>query len=426
LFNIKNINKRIRDLVMGKIPEKFTSKWYGAENMYGELQAERMMPLFEEPMSTENLMDRLAEICKECYFFYPALLELGLLMIGTGDDLNGKKKMDKGLEYMLQYSDEEKIEDEGDIFLDNLIKFLRYDLAKEYAFQLIEKYPDVSIFYDTLSQCEAILGNEKEAIETIDKAIELKPESHHYHSNKGWYYLIFGNLDEAEKSLNQSLKLNKTNEITKGNIEVLNYLRKHGGNFVDFLLRPVDHELIRKYEEADENEGQDDYEDDISKLSRLYAQYNHDRMEALKLVLSSRETHVTPRLAYIIETLKLFLDFVDKQSLDYFLFDDVNYIQEDFLDIMYMFIVKFKDVDADLINDIYDGLTIFYSFLREREIVTNEEYQALIDTMNNEKKGIISKMKHYNKARSNPDITEEDMSALREELFDFDDFSMFF
>ncbi len=378
---------------MGELNKKDMNDWKQAEYRYVVLQAERMMPLSRKTMSTKDYMDGLANIYEAYHFFYPALLEHGLVMIGNNDEINGKKKMDQGLECMFEYSDEEMIEDEIDMFLDNLIILLRYDLAKEYALQLIEKYPSVSIYYDTLALCEAILGNEKESIEAIDKAIELNPKDYDYYSNKGWFYLFFGKLDEAEKSLTQALKLNENHDVTKGNIGVLNYLRKHGGNYVDFLLRPVDLEKISKYE--DENEVQDEYGDDGSEISIMYTQYNHDRIKALKMVLPSEGTHVTGKVANIIETLDLFLSFVKNRSFQYFLFDDINYVQENFLDIMCAFIFRYKDVDAELVNDIFDGLTIFYSFLKERENVTNESYQALIVmmvTINDYKRNLISKL----------------------------------
>ena len=396
-------------------------KWNLAEDMFGYLQAERMMPLFGGEQSDEDYLVALKDICKKCHFFYPALFEIGFLMLKVGDDLTGKKYMDKGIEFMLEYSEENNIEEEGDILLDNFLKFLRYDLAKVYALKLIEKYPDISIFYDTLAQCEAILGNEKVAIETIDSAIELKPESNFYHSSKGWFHLIFGNLDLAEDSLLQSLELSKDNTVARNNLKLLYYLRQNGGNYFDYLLRPFSHELSDIFDEEGENDDDDDYDEDYS-WSRLHAGYNHDRIEALKMLLPARDIKLKGGLADIISTLEAFFRFVRDNIATNFLYEDIVLLEEDFLSIMHAFIVRFKDADAALINDIYEGFTIFYSFLNERGIVKDVNFQNLIEIMSNEKKGLIAKTNRYKAERSRPDITEEEKKALCKELFNLDDF----
>ena len=67
-----------------------------------------------------------------------------------------------------------------------------------------------------------------------------------------------------------SLRLDPDNEVTQGNLAVLEYISKHGGNFFDYLLRPVDEDEIERLSEKE----------DLEQLDRLCGAYNRDRLAA--------------------------------------------------------------------------------------------------------------------------------------------------
>jgi tetratricopeptide (TPR) repeat protein len=242
------------------------------------------------------------------------------------------------------------------------------------------------------------------------KATALAPDNAHFRSNHGLFHLMAGNASEAEIHLSTALRLDPENKVTKGNVEVQKYLARHGGNFSDYLVRPVDREEIERLSD----------DDDLERLDQVCATYNFDRLQALGRNLAADEDR-RRRCAEIIRTLENYFDFVDRVSNTAgLLYEDIGYVQRHFNAIMHKFIFKFADVDRTMIEDVCESLLEYYGFLAREELVAPGRFSRFRAMVRRNRKGLIDKMERYNGIRHDGGLDEEEKEAIREELFDGD------
>ena len=89
---------------------------------------------------------------------------------------------------------------------------------------------------------------------------------------------------------------------------------------------------------------------------------------------------------------------------------------------MHKFIFKFKDVDEDLIEDIYISLFDFYHFLAEQDIIEASDVDEFKKEALGMKKDLVATMHRYNAIRHDPTLEQEEKESLREEIFEGDHF----
>lgn len=63
-----------------------------------------------------------------------------------------------------------------------------------------------------------------------------------------------GSLKDAEGALKKDLEIKPDDQFTKGNMDVLQYLkkRKKCGTFIDYLIRPVNYKELQQMEDKEE------------------------------------------------------------------------------------------------------------------------------------------------------------------------------
>lgn len=387
-----------------------TKAWETAKWKYEELNTHTMIPLFGKQLSLEEIIEQLEMILKECPQFYPALLDLALRRLALGGERLVEQQIEEGFNLMLELSESEHIDEELDIFLDNLEKLWRFDLSKYYLDILIERYPQNALFHDSLAHATARIGDVAGALPHIEKAVQLEPDNHHFKSNQGWLYLMAGNLKEADEALESALSLNTDDEVVKGNLEIHKYLSKHGGNYFDYLLRPVEEEKLERLKD----------EEDWEEVDRMCDSYNNCRFEAMAQYFLQENKDEIPRLADILATLREFFRFVRKVDQDEYLNEDLDFIYEYFKPIMHKFIFKFGDIDHKMIEEIYEALLEYYEFLACKGLVSTKEFKRFRKKILGMKKKLIGKMQRYNIIRHNKDMDEEKKEAIRDELFEGD------
>ena len=387
-----------------------TKAWETAKWKYEELHTHTMIPLFGKQLSIEEIIERLEMILKECPQFYPALLDLALRRLALGGERLVEQQIEEGFNLMLELSESEHIDEELDIFLDNLEKLWRFDLSKYYLDILIERYPQNALFHDSLAHATARIGDVAGALPHIEKAVQLEPDNHHFKSNQGWLYLMAGNLKEADEALKSALFLNTDDEVVKGNLEIHKYLSKHGGNYFDYLLRPVEEEKLERLKD----------EEDWEEVDRMCDSYNNCRFEAMAQYFLQEKKDEIPRLADILATLREFFRFVRKVDQDEYLNEDLDFIYEYFKPIMHKFIFKFGDIDHKMIEEIYETLLEYYEFLACKGLVSTKEFKRFRKKILGMKKKLIGKMRRYNAIRHNKDMDEEKKETIRDELFEGD------
>ena len=387
-----------------------TKAWKTAQWKYEELNTHTMVPLFGKQLSPEEIIEQLEIILKECPQFYPALLDLALRRLALGGEQLVEQQIEEGFHLMLELAKSEHIDKELDILIDNLEKLWRFDLNKYYLDILIERYPHNALFYDSLAHATARMGDVDRALPHIEKAVQLEPENHYFKSNQGWLYLMAGNLKEAGEALEPEFFLNPDDEVVKGNLEIHKYLSKHGGNYFDYLLRPVEEEKLERLRDEEEWE----------EVDRMCDSYNNCRFEAMAQDFLQRNRHEISRLADILATLREFFRFVRKVDQDEHLNEDLDFIYEYFKPIMHKFIFKFGDIDHEMIEEIYGALLEYYEFLACKGLVSTKEFKRFRKKILGMKKELIGKMQRYNAIRHNNDLDEEEKEAIRDELFDGD------
>jgi len=390
---------------------KKTKAWKAAEYEYSEIIAQSMVPFMGFQLSPDEIIEQFESIIRECPMFYPAHLESGLRQLALGRDGSAKERLDEGIRLMLELAEPQHIDEELDALFSNLEKLWRFDLSMHYLDALVERYPRNSLLRDYLAHAAARMGDLNNALLAISKAVEMEPNNSHFMSNKGWIHLIAGNLKEAREALAEAFHLDSEDEVVKGNLEIHQYLMDHGGNYLDYLLRPADKEEIDRL--ADEEEWE--------KVDQLCALYNDGRIEAMAQTLLQENEHKRLRLPDLLSTLRQFLRFVhDLGPSDYLLDEDLPFIHTHFKTIMHKFIFKFGDIDANMIEEIYESLLEYYGFLSKHGLASVKHFRAFRKNILAMKNELIEKMQRYDIIRHDDELKEDEKEDIREELFEGD------
>jgi hypothetical protein len=225
------------------------------------------------------------------------------------------------------------------------------------------------------------------------------------------FRLMGGELKEAGIALRQALQVEPKDPVAAGNLEIYEYLGKHGGNYFDYLRRPLDRNRIDRL--ADQEKW--------DRADSLRADYNNCRTEAFAQSILLESPEMLPRLPRLLATLRVFFHFVDQlDSSGVFLNEDISLVHTNFKPIMHKFIFKFGDVDRETTEDVFEALMAYYGFLASRRIVNAAEFKDLRKTISGMKVELIGKMERYNAIRHDQTIEDERKEAIREELFEGD------
>jgi len=356
--------------------------WMTAEHLYGELLAMDMVtPMFGEKPNDESLVAQLMDIIKTCPEFYPAWLDMGMRDLKAGRERTGVSNIEKGFDLMVIHGERKHLKDEIDDLIEKLYDLWRFDVSKPIIEKVIHLFPDKAIYHDMLAYASARTGDLDTAYTAIAKALDLAPENPFYLCNQGYYYLIGGALDKAEEALKRSLSYVPKDEVTKGNMGVLKYLRKRGGTFKDFLLRPVDTSELEKLRKGGKRK----------KLQDVCDAYNTDRIEALAQTLLHRGE--TSHLSSLLSTLRTFFGFVEElyEESD-FLYEDIGELTEQFPKIMAEFMSRFDDVDEPMLESICDGLVRFYGYIADVGLARPSDVEVFRHRVNEQKARMISSL----------------------------------
>jgi len=400
----------------GKNPKKLTQTdaWRWAESDFASIVVNALVPFLGEPLNEEQVDKRMAAILEDCPRFFPALFQRGLYHVSIGSGKKAESFLDRGFELMIELLEGEELIDAVDELIEGLENRLRDDLCCRYLKKLAKMYPERALYYDYWAgnELKRRNGSIEEARKLQEKALQLEPNNPTFCNNLGWIHLTAGELEDAGNALEKALSIKPEHESARANMEVLHYLRKQSGGarFMDFLLRPIDHVEIRKLQDAE----------DWDELGPVIADYNRSRMEAFEKALLEEGDYLPHQIWNFKTTLGLFFAFIDKTLQDEFLFDDVETVHQSFKAIMHRFIFKHKDVDDEIVDDIYTSLTLFYSFLSRCKLAADSVYRDFLRDIESMKPELLEKMHRYNEIRHDESMSEEEKEEIREELFEGD------
>jgi hypothetical protein len=393
-----------------------TEAWEIADWDYSGLIAQDMMPLLSAPLAGQERIDYLNEILEGCPDYYPALIELGYRYIKEGMDETGKASLNRGLQSLKTHFSKENLIDTYYKICEFLEEHLRFEMAIEYYNQLMDLESDKANVCDSISHCYSCLGDMEKAFETQRKALELCDSNHRFYCNMGWFEMIRGNPDAAKTMLERSLELNQEDEITLNNYEACKLMLESERlkNWEAYLLRETDYEYLEKLED----------EGDFEEHEKQVRIYNHDKIEAFKSDLVQNPDYTPAERYNILFSLNYTLDLIwESYGSEYFFYDDIDEVREDFKPIMHKVILKTGDIDEKIFDGVYTALLEFYKFLAKRKVVS--ECRSLENKMLELKPELVEKMLRYNEIRHDDEYTEDEKDEIREELFEGDAFLSF-
>ncbi len=404
--------KKKRRVEKGNI--KSTDAWRKAEWDYADILSRNMMPsLFGNPLTEQDMIEWFNDIIKDCPEFYPALFDIGGRILKEGNEKLGKKYLDEGLQSIEKYGNKEDLITTYYDICEFLEKQFQFEMAIEYYARLEKIEKNKAKVYDCLGYCYVYLDDFDKAFQIQKKALELCDTNNKYFSNMGWIELLRGNIDNAKKMLDRSLKLDPHDEFTQGNMKMLTIMQKNKDlkNWEKALLRKKDYEYLDRLED----------EDDMDEYQKQIIIDNYGKLDAFKFDLL-RNSKYTQRKKYDIWfTTGYILDFIEKICDDtYFSYDDIDTVEFEFKSIMHRFIIKTGDIDEEIFNDVYTSLFEFYGFLSKHKVISG--YKSLKDEMLGSKEGLLDKMEQYDEIRHNDEYTREEKEELREKLFGSDGF----
>ncbi len=315
--------------------------------------------------------------------------------------------IDKGFCLMMDLADPKHHAENMDGILENLEKIWRFDISRRLLLMLADRQSLGADLLDSLAHAEARLGNLDAALLHIQEAIKLAPKDYGFWANKGWYHLMRGDLDDANVALKKALLIKPKDPVASGNLTILQYLRKHGGTYWNYLERPLDRAEIERLI---------DQEDD--QATELCEDFNACRIEAFAQAALHKGGKDLSRLSDLLTTLRTFFNFVSEiDSSAYFLNEDIAVMSENYRPIMHKFIFKHGDVDREMMEEVWESLQSYYGFLADRRIVDTADFEILQKTIRETKDEFLDKMGKYNAIRHDGSLSEKKKEQIRHKLF---------
>ena len=392
---------------------KETKAWKAAEWEYCALQADLQMASVSGALSQEEIVNRLRGMARRCPKFYPAVLDLGLRQLSRKGDPASARTVEKGFCLMIELTDPKHSAEEIDGVVENLERLWRFDVSRRLLEVLGEHHRLSAALHDSLAHAAARLGDLDTAQRHAKEALRLEPSSKDFWSNKGWYHLMGGELEEAGAALAKALRLKPKDPVAAANLKIHEYLRKHGGTYRDYLERPLERKQIERW--ADQEKW-----DQATSLCDLF---NENRIEAFAQSTFLKGGKERSRLPDLLATLRTFFRFVSQlDSSGIFLNEDIGFVHRKFKPIMHKFIFKFGDVDREMMEDVFEALQAYYGFLASRRIVDGAEFDLFAETILRTKGELLDKMERYNAVRHVTTVSESKKERLREKLFEGDHF----
>jgi len=115
----------------------------------------------------------------------------------------------------------------------------QYAQAERVCRQIIAARPGNADAHNILGVSLAALGQQKDAIAELKRAIKINPQAPSYHANLGEILRQSGNLDEASEALNTATKLDPNNAQALNNLGIIHYEKRSFKKAVEFYQRAL-------------------------------------------------------------------------------------------------------------------------------------------------------------------------------------------
>jgi tetratricopeptide (TPR) repeat protein len=392
-----------------------TPRWQEAWQRYNHLHTGSVFSIIgTSPImgtTLEELDQELAEILAGCPEFFPVWFHRGEYMLRTGKTSEGEDFIDKGFHHIVNIiRDEEEFRRTLSGRTENLEKLLRYDLAVKYLEKTIRLFPDTAAFYDELAFyiLQVPDRDNKDALRWQREALEIEPDNDYFINNLGWVHLVTGNYQEARENFQKAIEFNIDNPSACENRETAEYMHEHRLTYSEYLLRPADMDVLNELFQAADFQG----------VAELCQVYNTDRREAFKIHHLQKKSLPSHEILNILQPFKLFMNTLEKLLDDeIFLYENMNLLQDKFKYFLYQFLLSSVNVDEPLLEDISRSLTVFYDFLSQSRLITNDQYKRFTGLFTPFIKEFSRKIYDFNRVRHDVRLNEEERQKTIEQLF---------
>jgi Flp pilus assembly protein TadD len=402
----------------------------------------RMPPM--PGVSWEEIDQRLEELIGEDAWNYPVLFKWGEYMLGIGRNPEGEKFIEKAFNAVFdifvkeddrdeeeKYEEEElqevEFEEEGDqeylrkIFIQKaatLEELLRYDLAAKYMEKATRLFPDEAIFYDLLASYLLHVpgSDEKRIIKVQLNALDLEPDNDSFLNNLGWIFLMRGNYEQAGEDFQQAIDLNYGNTDAVENLKMVEYMEEHKMTYLQFLLHadPEPGE-IREVSDDEELEELEEFEE----VSKSFEKANADKLRAFAMYHLQKKDLPPHEILNILKPLETFLEIIYEALEDeaYFFFENIDLLLEKARRFIYQYLDRTEEEDDRALNMIMRSLTVFYDFLTEEKVISQDQYNRVSGQLNLIKTDFSGKLEQYYRICDDFTIDVEEKEERVNELF---------
>lgn len=392
-----------------------TPEWQDAGQRYSKFHTWHAfsimgaVPVMEYTL--EELDLELAEILQGCPEYFPAWFHRGEYLLRAGKTPKGEGFIDRAFNHMVNIiEDEEEFKRTFSGRIDNLEKLLRYDLAVKYLEKAVRLFPDTASYYDELSFyiLQVPDRDNSEALRWQEEALEMDPGNDYFVNNLGWIYLVMENFHEAKENFQKAMEFNPDNPTAWENLEAAEYMEQHRLTYYEYLLRPADREALNELLAAADFEG-------VAEICRLY---NADRREAFKIHHLQKKSLPPHEILNILLPFKVFMKTLEKLAdVEIFLYENMDVFHNQFKNLLYQFILNSDNVDEHFLDDICRSLTMFYDFLRETKLITNDQQKRFIGLITPLIKEFSAKLDQFNQVRHDVTLNEKEREKIIEQLF---------
>ncbi|MGM0530350.1 MAG: hypothetical protein ACQER7_03250, partial [Bacteroidota bacterium] len=155
-------------------------------------------------------------------------------------------------------------------------------------------------------------------------------------------------------------------------------------------------------------------------VDKLIADINFQRKLMFQLLTAPDHMYKDYPHPRLFSTLEPFFQFVSSLNQSYHLNEDIDFFSDHFRAIIHKFIFKHADVDEEILQEIFDGILLFYGFLSEHEVIDKNKFLDFKEEISGMKSEMFRKMDRYNEIRHDYSISDEEKENIRDELFEGD------
>jgi tetratricopeptide (TPR) repeat protein len=388
----------------------------------------RMPPM---PGVTGEEIDRaLDELIKETPRYYPVLFKWGEYMLGIGRNPEGEKFIEKAFnavvdvftkeEYRAEEGEYDEEEEEQETLQEILIQktwdleeLLRYDLAAKYMEKATRLFPDEALFYDILASnlLQTPGSDEKHILEIQQKALALEPDNDSFLNDMGWIYLMMGDYQQANEYIQQAIDLNSDNTDAVENLEIAEYMEDHKMTYLQFLLHAEPEGIL---ESPDEETGEE-----FDEVSTSFEKANADKLKAFEIYQLQKKDLAPHEILNIVRPLETYLEIIYEALEDeaYFFFENIDLLVEKARFFIYQYLDRSDTEDEQALDIIIRSLTVFYDFLTEEKVVSQDQYNRVTGQLNLIKTDFSGKLEQYYRICDDFTIDVEEKEERVNELF---------